>query len=115
MAHGDAVIGIDVVRQPDGRYAVWDMWLSEFVLINASAEDIIDYYTQWETRNIRRIVTEKVANLEGDRPEWKKLPKSFDDCLAQLVERRGEDCRDQFLKTFSLASGFTKRPMRECK
>lgn len=57
-------MGRGIYKQPNGLYAVWSSTVDNFVLIDATPDDIVQDYVESYERDIRDMVTRRVAQLD---------------------------------------------------
>jgi hypothetical protein len=64
-------MGRQIIKQPDGLYAVWSSVVDDFILIDATPEEIIADWVEEEEWRIREKVSKIVAQLdEGGKPYY---------------------------------------------
>jgi len=84
-------MGRQIVKQPDGRYAVWSTVVDGFVLTNATPEDIIEDWVDEYRQNITNEVSNIVAQLEDDGRPYYQFTLTFDECLRIIREIHGSE------------------------
>ncbi len=58
-----------IILQPNGRYAVWSTIVGDFVLVDATPADMVDFWTENERQRITRRVNEIISALaRGEKP-----------------------------------------------
>jgi hypothetical protein len=95
-----------IVKQLNGLYAIWSTVVDDFVMIDATPEDIIADRIERESGEIRRRVNNVIAELESGmgRP-YHQFTMTFAECVAAIKERHGADaeslklCRESGLTT----------------
>ncbi len=70
-----------IIKQPDGRYAIFSSVVDDFILLNATPQDIIDDYVV----DCRTLIADKVAEVvaaldRGEKPYY-DLTKTFDEAV----------------------------------
>ena len=87
-----------IIKQPDGQYAVWSTVVDAFILIDATAQDIVDYrvdeYRQQQTKQVDRIIN---ALNAGDRPYY-QFTMTFDEALRRYNEVHGSTVTLEWLR-----------------
>jgi len=84
-------MGRQIIKQPNGGYAVWSTVVDDFVMVDAEPFEIIDMMVKESRRDITRRVNEVVAALErGDRPYY-QFTMDFDECMSRIKEIHGGD------------------------
>lgn len=79
-------MGHQIIKQPNGNYAVWSTIVTDFVVIDATPEEIIQIWIEDESEKIREQVMKTVGKLErGEKPyyqftmDWKEALKTRDE------------------------------------
>ena len=83
-------MGQQIIRQPDGRYALWSSIVDSFVLIDAMPDEIADAMIEREAENIRRQVARIVAELAEGRKPYLQFTKTWYEALRTHQEVHGE-------------------------
>ena len=89
-------MGQQIIKQPDGKYAVWSTGADSFVLIDATPEVIIESWVEEFRQNATRTVNETVRKLEAGEKPYAQFTLSWGDTLAMIKEVHG---RDESLET----------------
>lgn len=86
-------MGHQIIRQPNHKFGIWSSIVDDFVLVNATREDIIQYYIKESEKNIRlSVYTEMDALDSGERPHA-QFTKSFRQAIDWIGEVHGEERR----------------------
>ena len=84
-------MGQQIVKQPNGKYAVWSSGVDDFILVNVEVCEIIEEFAEWERQKIIERVNSIVDALErGDKP-YHQFTRSYDECVALIREHHGDD------------------------
>lgn len=83
-------MGQQIVKQPNGLFAVWSSIVDNFVITDATPEEIIEEWSEREARRIRVDVTEWVARLNAGK-RGGSFTKSYDECLDLIREVHGRE------------------------
>lgn len=79
------------MQQSNGLYAVWSSVVDDFVLLDATRDEIIEDFCEAERERITRQVNCIVTELsKGGRPYF-QFTKTFDECIAIIRELHGDD------------------------
>lgn len=79
-----------IVKQPDGKLAVWSTSVDSFVMIDAEQSDIVDYFLDGQVRRMTQDVAGIVESLDrGGRP-YGEFTDSWDECLAWHEAQHGK-------------------------
>lgn len=81
-------MGHQIVKQPNGLYAVWSSVVDNFILWDATAEDILVEEQVEMYERVAKRVRDTLASLErGEQPP--QLP-TFDECIRTIRALHGE-------------------------
>ena len=84
-------MGRQIIKQPNGLYAQWSSIVDDFVMIDATPQDIIDDWVNHEKEQIEKHVYETIEKLEkGDKPYY-QFTKTFEQAIEEIRERHGND------------------------
>jgi len=94
-------MGRQIVKQPDGKFAIWSSVVDDFVVVDcADVNEIIESIMDDARRDITTAATEVVAKLErGEKPYYQHT-KSFDQCIEIIREVHGDDHVNEVMKEF---------------
>jgi len=95
-------MGHQIIKQPDGRYAIWSSVVDSFVLVNATKQDIIDYYIVKEIEAINKEVTEKTEALDRGEKPYAQFTMTLREALDMMKEVHGELYRNGVVKKYKL-------------
>jgi hypothetical protein len=84
-------VGTQIVCQPNGKYAVWSSVVDDFVLLDATPEDIIDDWSATEVQRITEHVCNIVAALARNEKPYYQFTRSFEECVKIIRQRRGDN------------------------
>lgn len=68
-----------IVKQPDGKLAVWSTIVDSFVLIDAEQPDIVDLLLEWRVSFMTQRVAEIVASLDRGGQPYGHFTRSWGD------------------------------------
>lgn len=83
-------MGRQIIKQPDGRYAVWSSVVDSFVMIDASPEEIIDDMLADEKDRIQKQVAEVIAKLAAGKKPYHQFTMTWAEAMATHAEIHGE-------------------------
>lgn len=83
-------MGQQIIKQPNGLFAVWSSIMDDFVITDATPEEIIEDWSERESRRIRVEVTELIAKLNAGKRGWPFF-KTYDECLDLIHEAHGRE------------------------
>lgn len=91
-------MGKQIIKQSNGKYAVWSTIIDDFCVIDKDKDEIISYFKE----EFLQQVEKKIANIEddiemldkGENPYY-QFTKTFDDCLELLDDERRETVENE--------------------
>jgi hypothetical protein len=94
-------MGTQIVRQPDGKFALWSSVVDDFTVVDCEDEqEIIDVMVEDARKEITKTVAGIVESLRTGGKPYKQFTKSFDECVHVIVEIHGTDAES--LRHFGL-------------
>ena len=86
-------MGHQIMKQPDGKYAVWSTIVDDFILLNASPENIIEMEIEYQRSRIESGVRDIVNKLnEGLKPYF-QFTMSFEEAM-EFRNKKGDESND---------------------
>ena len=82
-------MGQQIIKQPDGKYAVWSSNVDYFVFVNASPADIIEYFVEKQREDITATVTKNVAALENGEKPYHQFTMTWDEAIETIRHVHG--------------------------
>jgi hypothetical protein len=97
----DTSMAHQIIRQPNGLYALWSTCVDNFTLLDATESEIVnELVSEYGLVGFRQACTDdvrrKVAMLEDGKPAYHQFTRSFEECVATIRELHGDD--DQTLQ-----------------
>ena len=85
-------MGHQIVRQPDGKLAVFSTGVDAWIRKDATPEGISDYYAEKAAEDARRDVAETVAHVLAGEPRrvYCQFTMTFDEANQSSREGGGE-------------------------
>ncbi|REF00321.1 hypothetical protein [Thermomonospora umbrina] len=99
-------MGRQIIRQPDGRYAVFSTETDTITRWDAMEDELVEVFAGWAAEQARKSVREALAHVAAGRPErvyGRPRTMTWEKALSKDRERGGEAWRD------FTAEGDTKR------
>jgi len=85
-------MGRQIVKQPDGKYAIWSSVVDDFVVVDCeNAAEIIDVMVEDSRRDIESNVLRVLAQLDRCENPYHQFTKTFSECLELIREIHGDD------------------------
>lgn len=86
-------MGLQVIKQPDGLFAIWSGNVNNFVVMGASREDVIEYFVEVAAKRARESIIATMINIENDEKAYFQFTMSFGDCLDTIETVHGYEER----------------------
>lgn len=97
-------MGHQIVKQPNGKYAIWSTVVDDFICIDCeNQQELVDEFMDYEKRRIESNVARIVADLEAGRNPYLQFTKSFRECVGTIEQTHGLKCES--LKMLQSALG----------
>ena len=80
-----------IVKQPNGLYAIWSTVVDSIVLIDATPDEIIGDWTASERERIMVSVHKTVSALKNGEKPYYQFTKSFEDCIRVIRYQHADD------------------------
>lgn len=90
-------MGQQIIKQPNGLYAVWSTVSDSFIMWDCAPEDIIQDRIEEETQRIREGVLKTCAELAAGKKPYYQFTMSFNeavDLMHKNHKRSPEDLAD---------------------
>ena len=85
-------MGVQIVQQPDGKFALWSSIVDDFTHVDCeNAAEITEIFVERSRREITDNVNGIVAALSRGEKPYYQFTKSFEDCIAFIREIHGDD------------------------
>lgn len=83
-----------IVKQPKNGYALYGSITDNFVLLNASLEDIINFMIEEYRGHIREVMTQNMELVDSNSP----IAKKWDEAIEFIEELHGEEEKENILR-----------------
>jgi len=91
-------MGHQVIKQPDGLYALFSSNVDNFIYINMTKEEYIESRIQEFTEKLKRDTEKLFVKLDRGEKPYYQFTNSFEDCLKVIKFRHGEEELDKLKK-----------------
>ncbi len=81
-----------ITKQPDGRFAIWSTFIDDFIFVDGSEEDIVDYYRAEAIRQADDRVIPELEKLALEPAN--ATAKKWREC-QEWIEHRQDDPEDE--------------------
>lgn len=79
-----------IIKQPDGKYAIWSTGVDTFTVIDCTPEDIIQMWYEEAAQRLREGVLRTVAELEAGGKPYYQFTMTWQEALDMHLEVHGE-------------------------
>ena len=84
-------MGQQIIKQPNGLYAVWSSIVDSFVLVDATPEELIEEWLSDERERISKFITRKIKEIENGEPAYRQFTMTYEQALATHKRVHGTD------------------------
>lgn len=85
-------MGHQIIKQPDGRYAVFSSFTDQWVMWDATAEDLERYYAEKASNEARERTRDLIGRIERNpRRAYYQFTMTFEQANRVSVENHGVD------------------------
>lgn len=85
-------MGHQIIRQPDGLYAVFSSFSDTWIMSGATRDDLISYYAERAAKDAREGTARLLDDVDEDpRKAYYRFAMTFEEANAMSVEHGGED------------------------
>ena len=92
-------MGHQVIKQPNGRYAVFSSVVDNFILVNCVKGEIRAYYIEKATEEANAQVDRMVGKADGEIP-GNQFTMNFEEALETMERIHGKDTVNKFLEEY---------------
>lgn len=82
-------MGQQIIKQPNGKFALWSSIVDSFVMLDAEPKDIVDEWIADERQRVERAVTEIVDKLNRGEPAYYQFSMTWEEALATHEQVHG--------------------------
>lgn len=86
----EIVMGHQIIKQPNGMYCVYSSIVDEFIITDASPEEIIGHWIAIESDKLTKKVNDIVSELNAGGRPYHQFTMTFEEAVAQAKEVHGE-------------------------
>lgn len=82
-------MGHQIIKQPDGKYALFSSVVDGFTMIDATREELAGYFGDKSRAELEKSVAQKCNALDnGERP-YAQFTMTYEEALAEHVKNHG--------------------------
>lgn len=84
-------MGHQIIKQPNGLYALYSSIVDDFVLIDATPQYIIDEWVASYKQDMQGKVSEIIQKLEQGEKPYYQFTMTFDEAVEHVIEHHGKN------------------------
>lgn len=84
-------MSIQIIKQPNEFYAVWSTIVDDFILIDATPEDIIKHIVHECEEKTKKMVNEVIAALSRGEKPYHQFTMTFQEATTQIRQQHGKN------------------------
>ena len=82
-------MGTQIIKQPNGKLALYSSICDNFTMVNAEEQDIVDFFVEEQTRDIRCDVARRVLALNRGEKPYHQFTRTFQEALDTIKRLHG--------------------------
>jgi len=95
-------MGQQIIRQPDGLYAIFSSVVDSWIVYDATRQDVIDYFAEQAAEDARRSAARILDLVDEDpRKAYYQFTMTFEEANTKSVKHGGEDLSGKLPKEVS--------------
>lgn len=85
-----------IIKQPNGLYAIWSTVVDHFLTWDMSVEDVVKYFVDEEVERLSKGIRETCAKLDaGEKPYYQFTMTFKEACSTARHVYRGKDSEER--------------------
>jgi hypothetical protein len=95
-------MGQQIIKQPNGKYAIFSSIVDLFIGANLTKEEVIDFFVEEEAKRITERINEILEQLERGEKPYLQFTQTLDEALKTMEEVHKTSPQEmaKFKKTF---------------
>ena len=93
---GVNLMGWQILKQPNGKYAVWSTIVDNFIIKNCTRDQLVEFYICSQREMIENSIDEKLERIE--KGIKLNLENTMEDCLRRIKIIHGKKEYDKLKK-----------------
>jgi len=89
-------MGHQIIKQPNSKFAIWSTIVDNFILIDASEEDIVKHFITEATEEIEKDVKHTINELNSGKKPYNRFAMTWKEALKKIEEVHGKDEASKF-------------------
>lgn len=89
-------MGRQIIKQPDGKFAIFSSMTDTIIVYDASAAEVIVWFAEEAAQRTRDEVERLIGHVDSGRPQeaYGQFVMTWDEALAEDREHEGEAWKD---------------------
>jgi ADP-ribosylglycohydrolase len=93
-------MGHQIIKQSNGKYAIFSSIVDDFILANVTPEEIIEYYIKRESEDIRKRINKTIDQLNSGEKPYYQFTMTLEEALDTIKDVHGEKKYQESLEYF---------------
>lgn len=77
-----------IIKQPDGNYAIWSSVVDDFIFTDATKDEILKHFGAEAYEYARKKALDTMDELDEGKTPYYQFTKSYAECLEILKKRK---------------------------
>lgn len=86
-------MGTQIIKQPNGRFAVFSSRVNDFILMDATPLDIIEDLVSEYRKKVEEDVNKTIDALTKNEKPYYQFTLSFDEAIESIKESHGKNAQ----------------------
>lgn len=82
-------MGEQIIKQPDGKYAIWSSFIDNFTYLNLTKEEVIEIKTREAINRIKLEINEIIEIIDNNKKRT-QFTLDWKDALKKVKEIHGD-------------------------
>ncbi len=87
-------MGHQIIKQPDGNYCVFSTVVDNVIIVNATRQELMDYYGERARKEASRSTWKTVQDIEEGKKPYGQFTKTYDEMVETIKELHGSLPKD---------------------
>lgn len=99
-------MGRKIYKQPNGKYCVWSTVVDDFIYMDCTRDELVDFYVEDRRRSIAFDIDTEIQRINGELPKIRGFaPETLEEAMETIGDIHGEEERKKRVKEF-LCTGY---------
>ena len=78
-----------IIKQPNGRYALFSSVVDNFIMFEAEPEDIVKFFVDEKIKSVEEYVKLVIGRLNKGEKPYHQFTKTFEEALETIAQTHG--------------------------